>query len=108
MKFKDDNGNIIYCKHESYNKKYDTYNFNCDKSISYYKGYLVHRENGPAIIWSNGDKNWYINGNLHREDGPAINWNFTKRWYLNGISYSEEEYYKIVSLIKKNEVLNDI
>ena len=30
-----------------------------------------HREDGPAIEWSNGDKEWYLNGRRHREDGPA-------------------------------------
>jgi len=34
-------------------------------------GYL-HREDGPARIYSNGTKQWYKNGVLHREDGPAV------------------------------------
>jgi hypothetical protein len=32
----------------------------------------LHREDGPAIIYSNGSKHWYINGKRHREDGAAI------------------------------------
>ena len=44
-----------------------------------------HREDGPAIIYSNGRKEWYINGKLHREDGPAIIYsNGRKDWYING------------------------
>ena len=31
-----------------------------------------HNEEGPAIIFSNGENFWYINGERHREDGPAI------------------------------------
>jgi hypothetical protein len=31
-----------------------------------------HRDDGPAVESSDGDKYWYLNGKLHREDGPAI------------------------------------
>jgi len=31
-----------------------------------------HRENEPSILWYNGSEIWYINGKLHREDGPAV------------------------------------
>ena len=27
-----------------------------------------HREDGPAVIWADGDKEWWLNGRLHRED----------------------------------------
>ncbi len=48
------------------------------------KGQL-HRIDGPAIEYSNGDKWWYINGKKHREDGPAIELSDgTKYWYQNG------------------------
>jgi len=32
----------------------------------------LHRENGPAIIWSDGQKEYCLNDLLHREDGPAV------------------------------------
>ena len=35
---------------------------------------VLHREEGPAIIWPNGTKLWYQNGDLHRTDGPAVEW----------------------------------
>jgi hypothetical protein len=45
----------------------------------------LHREDGPAVIWPNGDKYWYKNGQLHREDGPAEEWTHgNKYWYING------------------------
>ena len=45
----------------------------------------LHREDGPAIEWSEGSKYWYLNGKFHRTDGPAIERkNGTKEWYLNG------------------------
>jgi hypothetical protein len=38
--------------------------------IHYYKGYKLHREDGPAVDWESGHK----------------------RYYLNGIQYTENEY----------------
>ena len=49
------------------------------------KCYVLHRENGPAVEYSNGDKFWYQNDQLHRENGPAIECaDGTKRWYQRG------------------------
>jgi hypothetical protein len=31
-----------------------------------------HRVYGPAVIYSNGDYEWYRNDQLHRPDGPAV------------------------------------
>ena len=54
-----------------------------------------HREDGPAIEDWWGNKSWYLNGKLHREDGPAIeDSNAYKAWYLNGVKYTEEEFKK--------------
>ena len=54
--------------------------------------YDLHREDGPAIIWQDGTKAWYIDGEKHREDGPAIEWsNGKKEWYLYGECYSSKE-----------------
>ena len=40
----------------------------------------------------NGDKYWYLNGNLHRTDGPALELiNGDKHWYLNGKYVSMED-----------------
>ena len=45
----------------------------------------LHREDGPATEWVNGNKFWCINGKFHREDGPAIELsNGTKMWFING------------------------
>jgi hypothetical protein len=53
----------------------------------------LHNENGPAVIID--DTNfWYKNGQLHRIDGPAIEWkNGDKEYYLNGLEISEKNYY---------------
>jgi hypothetical protein len=40
-------------------------------------------------------KEWWRGGWRHREDGPAIKWrDGTKEWYLNDIEYTEEDYWK--------------
>jgi hypothetical protein len=45
----------------------------------------LHREDGPAVIWPNGGKEWRINGKLHREDGPAHVFDkYNIYWYING------------------------
>ena len=52
-----------------------------------------HREDGPAIEWSDGGKCWYLNGKRHREDGPAAECsNGTKYWCLKGEYLTEEEF----------------
>jgi len=53
----------------------------------------LHREDGPAIEWSDGHKEWWLNGKRHREDGPAVEFaDGAKFWYLNGKQYTEEEF----------------
>lgn len=45
-----------------------------------------------CVVYTNGDKEWYLNGKLHREDGPAvIRSNGTEIWFLNGIKVTREE-----------------
>jgi hypothetical protein len=56
---------------------------------------ILHREDGPAVEWSNGNKFWYLNDVLHREDGPAVEWiNGDKVWFLNDENLTEEEFKK--------------
>ena len=51
----------------------------------------LHREDGPAMEWANGTKQWYVNGKCHREDGPAMEWaNGSKYWYVNGKCHRED------------------
>ena len=52
-----------------------------------------HREDGPALEFASGDREWYLHGKLHREDGPAIEYvGGYREWYLNGVEYIEEVY----------------
>ena len=61
-------------------------------NIFYYnENKLRHREDGPAIEWANGNKEWYLNGQRHREDGPArVYADGTKSWYINGQRHRED------------------
>lgn len=56
-------------------------------SIYYYKDpemTIRHREDGPAIEWVDGGKEWYLNGKRHRKDGPALErGNGDREWFLN-------------------------
>jgi hypothetical protein len=50
-----------------------------------------HREDGPALEWTNGNKFWYLNGKRHREDGPAVEWtDGHKEWFLDGKLHRED------------------
>jgi len=49
-----------------------------------------HRDNDqPAVIYSNGDKIWYKDGKRHRDnDKPAVIYAFgMQHWYKNGVEY---------------------
>ena len=61
-----------------------------------YSSFTFHREDGPAVIYSDGSKEYWLNGKYHREDGPAIVYaNGDQEYYwLNDIFYLEKDYYK--------------
>jgi len=45
----------------------------------------LHRTDGPAIVYLNGTKKWFINGVMHRETGPAVERHSgEKEWWING------------------------
>ena len=45
---------------------------------------ILHREDGPAMEYFDGDKFWFQNNKLHRLDGPACEYsNGDKHWYRN-------------------------
>lgn len=55
---------------------------------------ILHREDGPAIEYICGNKEWFKNGEFHREDGPAIDHTNYKEWWIEGKRYTEEEFNK--------------
>lgn len=74
----------------------------------------LHRTDGPAIEYANGDKEWYFNNKRHRVDGPAVEfidgykswWIHNKRhrvdgpaiisiqWWLQGIQFTDGSFIK--------------
>jgi hypothetical protein len=52
---------------------------------------VLHREDGPAITWADGDKSWWKRGKRHREDGPAIEYaSGGKEWWVNNQKHRED------------------
>ena len=57
----------------------------------WYKEGLWHREDGPAVEFSDGEKWWYKEGKRHRVDGPAVEcFDGTKQWFLHGNLHRED------------------
>ena len=51
----------------------------------------LHREDGPAVEWSNGSQEYWVNGKRHREDGPAIiHPDGTELYFINGKLHRED------------------
>lgn len=62
-----------------------------------------HRENGPAIIYKYGTQSWWLNGQRHREDGPAIiRADGTLEWWLNNKRYTESEFNEKIKQLVRN------
>ncbi|MFZ6673696.1 hypothetical protein [Undibacterium sp. Xuan67W] len=73
---------------------------------SWYLNDELHREDGPAIEYSDGGKEWWINGERHRDDGPACIYkdpdegDFFYEWFRNGGRVTEQEIEQFI--VKKN------
>ena len=65
----------------------------------YIKGtYILHREDGPAIEYKTGLKEWYIHGKRHRVDGPAqILGDGKLKWCLNGNILAKEAWFEALT-----------
>lgn len=58
-----------------------------ENTISWFKPgtQILHRVDGPAVEYKNGNTSWYLNGLRHREDGPAVTSDSGYRmYYLDG------------------------
>ena len=55
-----------------------------------------HREDGPALEFTNGYKAWCINGMRHRIDGPAVEDSAGQKfYYVMSKHYSYEDWLAI-------------
>lgn len=56
-----------------------------------------HRVGGPAFTYADGSEKWYVNDKLHRTDGPAITYiepEFEELWYIDGVELTKDEFDK--------------
>lgn len=51
---------------------------------------ILHREDGPARVYKNGQEEWYINGKRHREGGPAFVNETFEEWFCEGKRHRED------------------
>jgi len=62
----------------------------------------IHKLDGPAIEWKNGDKYWYKEGKMHRLDGPAREYaNGSKYWYILDSDLEEKEFNSWMNRIQR-------
>jgi len=80
-----------------------------DGSREWWINGFKHRENNkPAVILVSWYKAWFLNGKHHRTNGAAIEWSDgSKEWYLEGVQYSEEEYNEKVKDYKTETALEN-
>jgi hypothetical protein len=68
------------------------------------EGSLPHREDGPAIVFPNGDREWWIEGELHRDSGPAVmRADGSCEWWLNGRPWPEGQVQAAENLMMRRE-----
>jgi hypothetical protein len=47
---------------------------------------ILHREDGPAEKYSDGEAHWVQNNSYHRMDGPSAEYtNGTRLWHVDGV-----------------------
>lgn len=64
---------------------------------------LIHRLDGPAVVWVDGTKQWWVDGKPHRLDGPAVEWSSgVKEWAINGLMLAN--HITIEKWLKENSV----
>ena len=74
-----------------------------DGTKAWYLNGELHREDGPAIEWSDDTEYWYLNGKRHREDGPAVEYSDgVKHWYLNDKELTKKEFNRKTRPSKSN------
>jgi len=80
----------------------DKYYYKDGTTSSKYDGSkVIHRIDGPAIEYANGDRFWLVDGRQHRTDGPAVEYsNSYKRWYIDDEEYSERAFKKLIAEVK--------
>jgi len=72
----------------------------------YRKLSLEERKEKPYCIEYNAFvRNWRVNGKYHREDGPAVEYSDgNNEWHLNGKEYSFENWLKLTPISDEEKI----
>ncbi len=75
------------------------FNFNSFK-YKYYNNRKEHnRVEGPSLEYCDGSITWFKNNKIHKENGYAVEYgNGEKYYWVERINYGEREYWRIISL----------
>ena len=58
----------------------------------------LHRTDGPAVEYTDGYLEWWINGKRHRVGGPAVIWeDGTQEWWIDGQQLTQFEHWVLTS-----------
>ena len=80
-----------------------------DGSKFWYVNGKLHRSDGPAFEGADGHKEWYVNNKRHRLDGPAVEWvHGYKEWWVDGEEYPEEQWKQKVKELKQQIVKENV
>lgn len=70
---------------------------------------FYHREDGPAVEWRSGKKEWFFDGYQHRIDGPAVIYSDgTEEYWLHGKMHTKQEWEYEISLSPAERELRDL
>jgi len=59
-----------------------------DALLYYDERRRLHRTDGPAAEYLNGDREWFIHGYKHRDGAPAVTWESGyEAWYVRGVRH---------------------
>jgi len=87
-------------------------NYNSKAVLKHYTEYRLndklHRIDGPAIEYNDGDKEYYLDHKLHRLDGPAVDYSDRKEWWIHGEHYSEQEFNEYIQSKKIPDYFNKL
>lgn len=70
-------------------------------SVYFHKNGIIHREDGPAVETYDGNREWWLNGKKHCLTGPAVDYTYHKSFWIDGIQYNTEEFWRKVNEIHK-------
>ena len=77
-----------------------------DETVRWFKNGVLHREDGPAIIWEDGTKEWFVNGKRHCTTGAAYVYpTGCKEYWIEGVELTKVAYVTHPS-VKTNTTLS--